>query len=173
MQLIFIGTISGTHGKNGALQFEPSPDAPETLPEGTPLRIGFSSSFAKTFTLTSWQHSPTRVIFSVKEFSTPEAANVLFDQGVFIEESLAQKVYREEFTQSDILGCKVIDEISGSVYGTISDIWKMPANDVWVITSASGEFSIPVVDEFVRRVDIPQKIVYVTLPEGFTEPEEE
>lgn len=169
MSLIFIGVVAGAHGTLGAMHFEPSPDTPAAFVAGAPVYLGFSSSFTRKFTLTTWKYSPSKVIFSVAGVTNPEQAQTFFDYAVFVEESAARKYYRIEYTIADVIGCTALDTISGKNYGVISDVWKLPANDVWVISGSSGECSVPVVDEFVHEVDVSRKTVFLTLPEGYDE----
>ncbi|GAB1430841.1 ribosome maturation factor RimM [Ignavibacteria bacterium] len=165
--LIFIGVISDTFGINGAMQFEPSPDAPETLPEGTVVQIGFSSAFSRPYSVKSWKLTSGKIIFSVIGTDTPESAKSLFDNALFIEEQYIKKNYKEDYAIADIMGCEVIGLADRQRYGVITDVWKMPANDVWIISADKKEYALPAVEEFVRNVDTGAKTILISLPAGF------
>lgn len=165
--LIFIGVISDAFGIDGAMQFEPSPDAPESLSEGTIIHIGFSSAFSRPYSVKSWKYASGKVIFSVIGVDLPETAKSMFDNALFVEERYIKKNYKEDYAIADIIGCKVTDLADGQCYGTITDVWKMPANDVWIISADTKEYALPAVEEFIRNVDIDAKTVSVLLPAGF------
>ena len=72
----------------------------------------------------------------------------------------------------DLIGCEVRDEKNGSVIGKIQDVLQGAAQDVYVITLLSGkETMIPAVAEFVKKVDMAQRIVTVALIPGFIDDE--
>ena len=69
-----------------------------------------------------------------------------------------------DFFIADLLGLPVIDNIDGKVYGRIKDVINRGASDIYVVTTPTGERMMPVVEEFVKRVD-PESGIYVeTIP---------
>ncbi len=66
---------------------------------------------------------------------------------------------------ADLIGLEVIDNESGRVYGTISDVINRGASDIYVVNTPTGERMMPVVDEFVKNVDIDRG-VFVNTIEG-------
>ena len=61
----------------------------------------------------------------------------------------------------------MIDNETGERIGKITDIQSPGANDVWEVTEDSGkEFLIPFIEDVVKKVDVPNKKVYVELMEG-------
>ena len=78
----------------------------------------------------------------------------------------------DTFYVRDLIGCEVRDEKNGSVIGKIQDVLQGAAQDVYVITLLSGkETMIPAVAEFVKKVDMAQRIVTVALIPGFIDDE--
>ena len=65
-----------------------------------------------------------------------------------------------------IIGREVVDESLGSL-GTVEEVMRGPANDVWVVRGSRGEVLVPVVDHMVLdasgegaiRVDLPHGIL--------------
>ena len=78
----------------------------------------------------------------------------------------------DTFYVRDLIDCEVRDEKNGSVIGKIQDVLQGAAQDVYVITLLSGkETMIPAVAEFVKKVDMAQRIVTVALIPGFIDDE--
>jgi len=50
--------------------------------------------------------------------------------------------------------------------GTITDVWIMPANDVWVLSMPEGDIPLPVIDDVILSVDIPKKQIIIRLIDG-------
>jgi 16S rRNA processing protein RimM len=139
------------------------------LSAGTTIHIGFSGQFAKPYILESLRAANRGVLISIRGITTPEAAAGLREEGVFIEESLFSTGNKDEYFTDDILGCAVIEQSSGKLLGTITDVWIMPANDVWVVTTVQGEVPLPVIDDVIKRVDIAQKRIEVFVLDGLME----
>ena len=71
----------------------------------------------------------------------------------------------------DLLGCRVLDAETGAVYGAITAVEPPAAHDVYTVTDAAGiEHLFPAVEEFLDRVDLDGRAVYVRpIPGMFTE----
>ncbi|ANY69696.1 ribosome maturation factor RimM [Paenibacillus sp. BIHB 4019] len=83
------------------------------------------------------------------------------------EEQLG-KLDEGEYYFHEIIGCRVVTD-EGEELGTISEILRPGANDVWVVDRPKGKGSqvlIPVIDEVLLNVDIATKTVTVHLMEG-------
>lgn len=65
----------------------------------------------------------------------------------------------------DLVGCVVIDQAGGEV-GTVHDVLRMPANDVFVLGVANGEVLIPAVKSIVKRIDLEARIIEIDKIEG-------
>ena len=65
---------------------------------------------------------------------------------------------------ADIEGLPVIDNISGEKYGTIKEVINRGAHDIYVVDTPWGEKLIPVVDEFVKKIDIEDAVYIETIP---------
>ena len=64
----------------------------------------------------------------------------------------------------DLIGLDVIDIESGEKYGKVADVINRGASDIYVVNTPQGEKMIPVVDEFVKRVDLDSGIYIKTIP---------
>jgi 16S rRNA processing protein RimM len=102
----------------------------------------------------------------VKEINSSEAATHLLDNAVFANSSDIGALSIDRFRIGDIEGSSVIDE-SGNLLGTITDVWILPANDVWVMTTPSKTtIPLPVIDEVILKVDVNTKQITVRLLDG-------
>ena len=50
--------------------------------------------------------------------------------------------------------------------GTITDVVENTAQNLFVIEHDEKEFLVPAVEAFIQRIEHPEKIVYLELPEG-------
>ena len=73
----------------------------------------------------------------------------------------------------DLLGCKVVEDGTDTVYGSITDVQKYPANDVWTVNEPSGkEVLVPAIKDVVVSADIENKTVYIKALKGLFSGEE-
>jgi len=74
----------------------------------------------------------------------------------------------------DLIGLTVIDKTSGKTYGKVADVFQNPANDIYEVACTDGVTRLmPGVSEFIDRVDMENKIVYVKPIKGMLSEEEE
>lgn len=70
-----------------------------------------------------------------------------------------------EYFIKDLVGIKVYTE-EGSFLGTLVEVLKTGANDVYVIKTEEREILIPAIKEVVKKIDIDNKVMVVHLLEG-------
>ena len=112
------------------------------------------------------------VILKLRGVDDRNAAEALKERDIYITEADLPELPDDTFYVRDLIGCEVRDEKNGSVIGKIQDVLQGAAQDVYVITLLSGkETMIPAVAEFVKKVDMAQRIVTVALIPGFIDDE--
>lgn len=80
------------------------------------------------------------------------------------------KLKKDEFFIADMIGLPVYDNDTNEVIGELSDVIKPGAQQIYVIKKGDGEFMVPAVDEFVKKVSIDGTEtdgIYIHLIEGF------
>ncbi len=65
---------------------------------------------------------------------------------------------------SDLLGMKVISE--EKVLGVVSDVDSYPMHNVLRVKREEGEFLVPFVDAFIKKVDLEKKEITIKVIEG-------
>ncbi len=87
---------------------------------------------------------------------------------LFVDEKEAQQPAAGKFFIHDVVGLTVVDQDERRI-GAVSEVLRLPAHDVYVVTTGSREFMIPAVKEFVKRIDVKKGIIRVHLIEGMLE----
>ena len=161
----YIGTLTKTHGINGDFILADVEHLPE-LKSGTKLRLGFSAAFAKPYVLESMREYRHGAILHLKGVDTMSAAELLLEQGVFVERSALQQSDVSQYAET-IAGFEVRDAANSAVLGRVRDVWQSPAHRTLVVETASDdEVLIPYVPAIVVSVDLANKFVMVNAPEG-------
>lgn len=97
--------------------------------------------------------------------SIDEVEKRLKGRFVYIDESQLPELEEEEYYWQDLIGCKVIDEKRGFI-GKVVNLIDAKSNDVLIVKAGNEELLIPFIDDTVKKVDITNKIIYVSLLEA-------
>ena len=94
-------------------------------------------------------------LLSVSGIDTVEAAAAMRGRILFIRRSDAH-LPKDRFFISELIGCAVLDDDEPQKRnGTLSDVSKTGANDVWHVTNDAGqEFLLPAIPPVVIETDV-------------------
>ncbi len=158
------GKIINTHGCRGAVKLESWCDTPDVLAGFKRVYINKAGEYCE-YKVKKASVFKQYVIFELAELTDMDEAMALKNTVVYAARA-DFKLKKGEYFIADIIGCDVIDADSGRLYGTLSDVINRGASDLYVVKTASGEeVMVPVVDEFVDRVEVG-KGVYIRPIEG-------
>ena len=77
------------------------------------------------------------------------------------------KLPRGRYFIDDLLGCDVVDADTDRVYGQLTNEARPAAQDIYTVTDRAGEeHMLPAVPEFVKKIDIDARKIFVTPIEG-------
>jgi len=75
------------------------------------------------------------------------------------------KLEGDKFYYHEIIGYKVTDKAYGEI-GVLQTVLEYPHQQIFSIKHLGKEILVPVVDEFIDRVDKANKHLYLSAPEG-------
>lgn len=107
-------------------------------------------------------------IATLKDFDNRNKAEDFKGAEVWVESEIFASEEGESLFLSEIMDFAVEDEKLGLI-GKISGFSSNGLQDLLVITSSTGEFEIPFVDDFVLKIDNENKKIMTILPEGLLE----
>lgn len=155
--MIAIGKLVKTVGLKGELKLYPYAPEPSCF-EGCDLWIG-----GQQYRLAHFRMQKGMGHLRLEGLEHIDAVQPLINQEVLMErEQIALE--EDEFFSADLVGLEVQTE-TGEVLGKIAEVLSPAAHDVFVVRGDS-EILIPVVDEFIRSIDLEQGRVIVRLIEG-------
>lgn len=77
------------------------------------------------------------------------------------------KLPRGRYFIDDLLGCDVVDADTDRVYGQLTNVDRPAAQDIYTVTDGAGEeHMLPAVPEFVKKIDIDARKIFMTPIEG-------
>lgn len=105
------------------------------------------------------------IYLKLKGVDDKTAADAVRGLYLFVEESRRKELPKEKFFIDELIGCTVKNE-NGKVYGTIVSVDAYPAQMVYTVKTQRGQVLLPAVKEFIVSVDVLQKVIVVSPPEG-------
>ena len=161
------GKIVGTHGVRGGVRVQPWCDTPDFLCTFKTLYLKQNESFNPIKVKSSKPHGNV-VIMELDGIDTMEKAEALRNKVVFIERS-ALKLEKGQYLICDLIGADVFDADTNELLGSVSDVSKTGANDVWHVKKDDKEYLIPVIDDVVIDVNIDENKVVIRPLKGIFE----
>jgi len=150
-----VGQIAGAFGLKGQVKIQPLTDfATERFRKGTRLRMG--EEWLEIDTVSIHKGRP---LVKFKGIDTIEAVEAI--QFKYLEAVEKPRTGKNEFLVADLLGLAV-QTVQGEPLGTIDQVLPNPAHEILVV----GEIMVPLVEHFVKKVDLRERMVTVELIPG-------
>ena len=157
------GKIINTHGCYGGVKLESWCDSPDVLAKMKRIYILEGGEY-REMKVKKASIFKQFVLFELDGVTDMDAAIALKNTVVYADRK-DFKLPKGAYFIADIIGCDVLDAVSGKLYGTLLDVINRGASDLYLIKTEKGEVMVPVVDEFVDRVEVG-KAIYLTPIEG-------
>jgi 16S rRNA processing protein RimM len=158
MDLSVIGYFSKTHGVKGQLIIKADKDF--IMEDVKAIFIETSTGLAPYF-VKEFSQSNTGFIIELEDVDAIEKAKLLIGKKVHINTDLIN----EEEEEFDWLGFEVIDE----KYGSLGTVFNVSDNGFQVLLSImykEKEIILPLVDDFIEKIDENEKKLFFNAPEG-------
>lgn len=162
-QYLEAGMIVNTHGLLGEVKIMPWCDSPEFL-------RGFSRLFIeeKEYRIISSRIHKSMLLAVIEGIDTVEKAISYKNKKVFIDRNDADLPEGTYFIQ-DLIGLDIYDIRQDRMIGNLKEVLQRPANDVYIVGDGDKEYMIPVVSQFVKRIDIEKSMITVETIEGMND----
>ena len=156
MELIETGKIVGTHGIAGDVKVQAWADSPDVL-----LDFEYIYIDGRRFDIEYAKIHKNNVLYKFYGIDNLNKAELLRNKVIYVERSFFD-LEDGEFFIKDLLTLSVFDADTGVNYGTITDVLKTGANDVYQITDENGVIRmIPAIKDVIIETDIENKIMKI------------
>jgi 16S rRNA processing protein RimM len=167
-EFVQVGKVKDAHGIRGELFLVLFSGEAEWVDRLEKLRlvpaVG-SSEAAKTFTLKSVRAHKNGLIAKTDEIRDRNEAETLKGWLLEIPEEFLVSEPGETIYLREIQNFNVVTKHKGLV-GRIVNFASNGLQDLLVVETSWGEFEIPLVDEFVERIDYEARQIHMDIPEG-------
>ena len=163
-----LGQIVSTHGVRGEVKINPWCDDPDFAKNFD--TVYFDKKGERPARVLSCRSHKNMILMQLEGVDSMEKAESLRNQMLYIRRadiSLQEGVWFIE----ELIGCKVLDADDPAVcYGTLTDVSKTGANDVWTVTDHTGKaYLLPAIKEVVISADVANDRVYIRPLKGIFE----
>ena len=161
---IAVGKVTRAHGIRGEVSVLVLSENPERFaPESV-----VSTRDGRRLTVEKTRLNRGRLLVKFKEIPHRSEAQKLHGEYLVVPVSELPELPEGSYWPHQIVGCEVVTE-GGRSLGTIAEIIRTEANDVWVAKAGETETLIPALDDVVVSVDPGAKRVVVNEIPGLTE----
>jgi len=178
-QFIFIGKITKTIGVKGAVKIILLTDFPERFlklkevqlfdEKSNNLLINENTNDTN-FGIFDVQLYNSFVRISIKGFDSIEKVSSLLNTLICIDEKKRVKLPKGVYYYYEMIGCEVFD--SDRLLGTVTKIDNYGCSDILFVNSVKGkELMVPLLKEFITKIDVKNKKIDVKLIEGLIDDE--
>ena len=165
VELVTVGRIERSFGVRGEVKVRSLSDVPGRLESlGAVSLLGTNGKTWDT-RVTHIRPAGQGYILAFEGLTSPEEAGLWRGGLIQIPKGSAPPLPQGQYYECDLIGLRVQDE-QGNVIGTLTDIWELTGNHVFVVQDGSKETLIPAARELVVAVDLQQRVMTVHMIEG-------
>ncbi len=162
-----MGKIVNTHGVRGEVKVYPYSDDLEKFEDFEYFYI--EGEGKKKYEIESTRVHKNMVLVKFKGYEDINKVLNLLNKNVYMERKDVEDDSDGHYIV-DLIGCEIFDD-QGEFVGHLKDVLQTSAQDLYEIRKVSDGkmFYLPVVDEFVKNIDIKNRKIIVHLIEGLIE----
>lgn len=165
MELIEVGQIVNTHGIRGEIKLNPWTD---DLYDLLDLDV-FYDKDGQAFHVENSKVHKNVVIIKFSEIATMNDAEKLKGKVLFTEKI---PLPEGRYYIKDLIGLSVFEQ--EEKIGELTDVFNTGANDIYEVKMPDGKkIYLPVIEGVIGDVDLENKKMYVTIPDGLLDDDEE
>ena len=162
--LLVVGRIGRAHGVRGEATIEVRTDDPDArFPVGASLQTDPAEK--GPLTIVSGRVHNGILLLGFAGITDRTAVEKLRNTLLLAEVDIDAESSDDLYHIAQIKGCLVFLE-NGTEVGVVTDVLELPAQDTLVIETSSGEKLVPFVTSMVPTIDIENKKLVISPPEG-------
>lgn len=153
---IIIGKVGAAQGLKGEFRVHPLTDFPDRF---TSLKSCYIDE--ELVEITSTKYHKNFVLMKIKNLDKREEVQQIINKLVKVDLKDVPPLGDGEYYSFQIIGLSVFNE-KGEALGTIKQILKTGANDVYVVQKDDGtEILVPALKKVVTKIDLDNKRMYI------------
>ena len=161
----YLGKIVTKYSFKGEVVIKLDTDEPELYKNMESVYVEFGTNLVPFFIDKSSLHKGNQLRVQFEDVYSEEEADSILKCGVYLPLSMLPKLKGNKFYFHEVIGFTVVDSNFGKV-GEIVHINDKAAQPLFEIDRNGTEIFIPMIDDFIKKVDRENKKIQVETPEG-------
>lgn len=161
----YLGKIVSKFSFKGELLIKLDTDEPELYENMESVFVELNKNLVPYFILQSKLHKSDLLRVRFEDVNNEEEADELIGKHLFLPLSLLPKLEGNKFYYHEIIGFKAIDVRKGNI-GNITAVKENAAQPLIQIDNQGKEILIPLIDDFIVKVDRSNQTFTFNTPEG-------
>ena len=167
-ECFYLGKIVTKYSFKGEVVIKLDTDEPELYKNMESVYVEFGTNLVPFFIEKSSLHKGNQLRVQFEDVYSEEEADSILKCGIYLPLDLLPKLTGDKFYFHEVIGFTVVDANFGDV-GQIVHINDKAAQPLFEIDREGKEIFIPMIDDFIKKVDRENKKIQVETPEGLIE----
>ncbi|MCK4562075.1 MAG: 16S rRNA processing protein RimM [Flavobacteriaceae bacterium] len=164
----YLGKIVKKYSYKGEVVLKLDTDEPDIYENLDAVFLDLGKKLLPFFIETSLLQKGNQMRIRFEDVDNEADADAILKKDVYLPLNLLPKLTGDQFYFHEIIGFTLEDVNYGEV-GKITSINDKTAQDLFVIEKGDSEILIPMIDDFIQKIDRKNKKVIVETPEGLIE----
>lgn len=167
-ECFYLGNIVKKHSFKGEVVIKLDTDEPELYRDMESVFVDLGNNLVPFFIEKSSLSKDTFLRVKFEDVSSEQDADAILKAGVYLPIKLLPKLTGNKFYYHEVIGFTMVDEGFGEV-GIIEHINDKAAQPLFEVDKDGTDIFIPMIDEFILKIDRENKRVEVKTPKGLIE----
>ncbi|GEC78524.1 ribosome maturation factor RimM [Flavobacterium aquatile] len=164
----YLGKIAKKFSFKGEVLIYLDTDEPELYEDMESIFVEFNKNLIPFFIENSSLHKNDFLRVKFEDVDNEEQADEIINCEVYLPISMLPKLEGNKFYFHEVIGFEIEDKRLG-VFGKIVSINDSSAQPLFEVVNGSVEILVPMIDQFLVKIDRENKKVIMDLPEGLVE----
>lgn len=164
----YLGKIAKKFSFKGEVLIYLDTDEPELYQDMESVFVEFNKNLVPYFIENSSLHKNDFLRVQFEDVDSEEEADSLLGCDIYLPLSMLPKLEGNQFYFHEVIGFEIEDKRVG-VFGKIVSINDTTAQPLFEVVNGEVEILVPMIDQFLVKIDRENKKVIMDLPEGLIE----
>jgi 16S rRNA processing protein RimM len=164
----YLGKIAKKFSFKGEVLIYLDTDEPEEYQDMESVFVEFNNNLVPYFILNSSLHKNDFLRVKFEDVDSEEEADAIMGNAIYLPLKMLPKLTGNKFYYHEVIGFEIEDKRLG-VFGIIQSINDSSAQPLFEVLNGAIEILVPMIDQFLVKIDRDNKKVIMDLPEGLVE----
>ena len=164
-ECFYLGSIIKKHSFKGEVVIKLDTDEPELYQNMESVFVDLGGNLVPFFIKKSSLSKRTLLRVHFEDVNSEEEADFILKSAIYLPLNLLPKLEGNQFYFHEVIGFDVVDAHHGPI-GKLVNINDNVSQAMFEIKKGDVEIFIPMVDDFIKKIDREHQKIYVETPDG-------